>query len=158
MRGAMVTPQMAANNLPLVSPQPPAQIPGPSQQLNLGQATPQGQNQQLQGMNKQQSGQMNPPVHQRMQQQAPNQNQIPTQRNGTVTDVHKMLQGWGENQLLKSAMAVIGKLNQPGPAVSICACLTDCTDISPRRTRPNSTCCKSSPSTSDGIRSRQLPP
>lgn len=114
----MVTPQVAANNLPLVSPQPSAQIPGPSQQLNLGQVTPQTQGQQLQGLNQQQPGQMNPPPNQRTQSQAQMSN--PASRgSGSVTDVHKMLQGWGENQLLKSAMAVIGKLNQPGPSVRL---------------------------------------
>jgi len=111
---------MAANNLPLVSPQPPASNPGPSQQLNLGQITPQTQSQQLQGLAQQQPGQMNPPSAQRSLSQSQTQNPVPNvggQRSGSVTDVHKMLQGWGENQLLKSAMAVIGKLQQ-GPTVS----------------------------------------
>lgn len=122
-----MTPQMQANNLPMVSPQAQMPVAAPQQQLSLGQITPQSQNQQLQMPQQNvmhQAGSMIPPPQQRSvsQSQGLPQMAMPSQGSSWANsgaDVQTMIQGWGDNQLLKSTMAVVGKIHQSAqPSVS----------------------------------------
>lgn len=114
-RGGLVTPQMQANNLPMMSPQAQMNM-NQSQPMNFGQLTPNLDNQQLhlaQQNNLQAGNNMNASQPQRSmsqsQGQASNSNINYT---NSGTDVQNMIQGWGDNQLLKSTMAVVGKIHQ----------------------------------------------
>lgn len=116
-RGGLVTPQMSANNLPIVSPQATLLSSGP-QQLSLGGMTPQMQNQQLQMMpqppSMQQNGQMQPPPPVR----TASQSQMSQMQGGppgpskatAATDVQGMMQAWGDSQLSKSTNALVAKI------------------------------------------------
>lgn len=86
----MVTPQMSANSLPLVSPN-----------NSINQVTPQMQAQQLQ----QPQPLAPPPVPQRSSSQS-----VIT-GNSSATDVQAMIQTWGDKQLLKSTESLVSKIN-----------------------------------------------
>ena len=86
----MVTPQMSANTLPLVSPN-----------NSVNQVTPQIQAQQLQ----QPQPLAPPPVPQRSSSQGG------ITGNSSATDVQAMIQTWGDKQLLKSTESLVAKIN-----------------------------------------------
>ena len=132
-RGGLVTPQSNGNNLPMISPQPlqPMQMAN-GQGLSMPQSTPQPQNQQLRQSSQhnipmqlqqqpQLGGQMNPPTQRTMSQPQVQQTSGPSTMQGQNTpqpqgqssrasDVQVMIQGWGDNQLLKSTLAVVSKV------------------------------------------------
>ena len=113
-RGGLVTPQMQAGNLPIVSPQAQMNM---SQGQNVGQMTPSLDNQQIQlPQNNGPAGAM----PQRSMSQSQGQAQSSQGHANSGADVQNMIQGWGDNQLLKSTMAVVGKIHQAAqPSVRV---------------------------------------
>lgn len=165
-----MTPQMSANNLPIVSPQGSTLLSSGPQQLNMGPVTPQLQNQQLQMFPQQLSmpnnGQMNPPPPIR----SASQSQVSQMQGGppgpskatAATDVQGMMQAWGDSQLQKSTNALVGKIqnyvlqNPASTSVSRVRCSLRAELIyRPHTMIPNFICSSSSPSGRGETRSPQ---